>query len=99
MKTSHPDPPEAVYYWEKKKQGQISDLSRALDISSATALVALCLLKDLAIISHTTVKRSAVHWEDLKPYWKSDKSHISVDDQQSYYLQVFQRFCWPKKED
>ena len=37
------------------------------------------------------MKRSAVDLEDLKPYWKSEKGHISLSDQQSYYLQVFQR--------
>ena len=47
-------------------------LSKALDISSATARVAPHLLKALAILSDTTV-RSAVDWEDLKPYWKSEK--------------------------
>ena len=26
VKTSHPEPPEALYYWEKKKKSQISDL-------------------------------------------------------------------------
>ena len=49
-------------------------LSEALDISSATARVALDLLLDaLAILSATTVSESAVDWEDLKPYWKSGK--------------------------
>ena len=66
-------------------------LSKALDISSATARVAPDLLKALAILSNTTVRRSAVDQEDLKPYWKSEKGHISLGDQQSYYLQVFQR--------
>ena len=32
----------------------------------------------LAILSDTTVRRSAVDQEDLKPYWKSEKSpHFS----------------------
>ena len=60
-------------------------------ISSAAARVAPDLLKALAILSDTTVRRSAVDQEDLKPYWKLEKSHISLGDQQSYYLQVFQR--------
>ena len=47
-------------------------LSKALDISSATARVAPDLLKALAILSDTTVRRSAVDQEDLKPYWKSE---------------------------
>ena len=44
-------------------------LSKALDISSATAGVALGLLKAKAILSDTTVRRSKVDREDLKPYW------------------------------
>ena len=49
------------------------------------------LLKALAILSDTTVRRPAVDQEHLKPYWKSKKGHNSLGDQQSYYLQVFQR--------
>ena len=53
-------------------------LSKALDISSATARVAPDPLKALSILSDTTVRRSAVDREDLKPYWKSEKStHFS----------------------
>ena len=48
-------------------------LSKALDISSATAPVAPDLLKALAILSDATVRRSAVYPEDLKLYWKSEK--------------------------
>ena len=48
-------------------------LSKAFDISSATAQVAPDLLKALAILSDTTVRRSAVDRKDLKPYWKSEK--------------------------
>ena len=52
-------------------------LSKALDISSGTARVAPDMLKDLAILSNTTVRRSAVDQEDLKPYRKSEKrSHF-----------------------
>ena len=43
-------------------------LSKALDISSATGRVAPDLFKALVILSDTTVRRSAVDWEDLKPY-------------------------------
>ena len=42
-------------------------LSKALDISDATAWVAQDLLKAQAISSDTTVRRSAVDREDLKP--------------------------------
>ena len=65
-------------------------LSEAIDISRATARVALDLLKALAILSHTTINRSAVDLKDLRPYWKSEKGHTSLNDQQSYYLQVSQ---------
>ena len=74
-------------------------MPKALNISSATARVARELLKSLAILSGTTVRRSAVDWEELKPNWKSEKGHISLGDQQSYYLQVFQRIYEPRKED
>ena len=49
------------------------NLSKALDISSATARVAPDLLKALASLSDITVRRSAVDQEDLKPYGKSEK--------------------------
>ena len=48
-------------------------LSKALDISSAATQVAPDALKALAILSDTTVRRSTVDQEDLKPYWKSEK--------------------------
>ena len=41
--------------------------------SSATAQVAPDLLKDLAILSDTTARRTVLDQEDLKPYWKSEK--------------------------
>ena len=53
--------------------------------SSTTALVAPDLLKALAILSDAAVIRSGVDQEDLKPYWKSEKGHIYLGDQQSYY--------------
>ena len=61
--------------------------TQALDISSAAARV----VPDLLILSDTIVRRSAVDQEDLKSYWKLEKSHIPVGDQQFYYLKVFQR--------
>ena len=70
-----------------------------MDISSATARVAPDFSKALEILSDTTVRRSAVDRQDLKPYWKSEKGHISLGDQQPYYLQVFQRLHQPQKED
>ena len=59
--------------------------------NSATAPVVPDLLKALAILSDKTLRRSTVDQEDLKPYWKSEKGHILLGDQQFYYLQVFQR--------
>ena len=64
---------------------------KSLGISSATARVAPGLLKALAILSDATVRGSAVHQEDRKPYWKSEKRPLFLGDQKSYYLQVFQR--------
>ena len=64
---------------------------KALDISSATALVVPDLLKALAILSDPTIRRSAIDQKDLKPYWSQKKGHISLGDQQFYYVQVFQR--------
>ena len=60
-------------------------LSKVLDISSATAWVAPDLLKAIAILSYRTVRRSVVDWEDLKPYWKLEKDHIALGDQQACY--------------
>ena len=42
-------------------------------MSSATARVAPDLLKAQAVLSDTTVRRTAFDQEDLKPYWKSEK--------------------------
>ena len=53
-------------------------LTKALDISSATARVAQNLIKNPAILSDATVKRSAIELADLERYWKSGKSsHFS----------------------
>ena len=43
-----------------------------------TALVAPDLSKAPTIKSDTTFRRSAVDLEDLKQYWISEKSHISL---------------------
>ena len=45
-------------------------------MSSATAQLALDLLKALAFLSDTTgttVRRFAVDWEDQNPYWELEK--------------------------
>ena len=73
------------------KKTSMPTLSKALNISSATARVAPDLLKALEILSDTSLRRSAVDREDLKPYWKLEKRPIPPGDQQSYYLQVFRR--------
>ena len=57
--------------------------TKTLDMASATTRVAPDLLKALAILSDTTVRKSSVDSEDLKPYWKSEKKgQISLGDQQ-----------------
>ena len=50
---------------------------KSLDISSTIILVVSDLLKAQAILSDTTVRRSAIDQEDLKPHQKSEKrSHF-----------------------
>ena len=50
------------------KKTSMANLSKALDISNVTVQVGADILKALAILPDTTVRRSAVGWEDLKPY-------------------------------
>ena len=52
------------------KRPACQTLSKALDISSATAWVAPDLIKALAILLDATVRRPAVDQEHLKPHWK-----------------------------
>ena len=73
-------------------------LSKALYISSTTVQVAPDLLKALGILSDTTAGRSAAGLEDLKWYWKWEKGHISLGDQQFYYLQLFKDFTSHRKK-
>ena len=47
------------------------------------------LLKALAILSHIVATKTAVNRVKLKPNWKSEKSIISLGDQQACCLQVF----------
>ena len=56
-------------------------------------------IKDLAILSDTTIRKSAVDQKHLKPSWKSEKGHTALGDQQSYYLQVFGRLYYLQRED
>ena len=49
-------------------------------MSITTAQASPNLLEALASLSDTTVQRSAVDYEDLKQYWKSEKCHTSLGD-------------------
>ena len=70
-----PDIPEDVSLWRRPT---CQTLLKALDISSATAWVTTDMLKALAILSDTLIRRSALDQEDIKPYQKSEKrSHLS----------------------
>ena len=65
--------------------------SKVLDILCAKAQEPPDILKALSILSDTTIRRSKVDPENLKPYWKSEKrSHFSRGPT-SHYLQVFPR--------
>ena len=70
------------------KRPTCQTLSRAWDISSATVQVAPDLLKMLAILSETE-DLAADPPKTILEIRK--KGHISLGDQQAYYLQVFQR--------
>ena len=65
-----PEIPKQLSLWRRPP---CQSLSKAFNISTTTAQLAPDLLKALAILSDTTVRRSAVDWEDLKPHWKSEK--------------------------
>ena len=62
----------------------ITKTSSAYQTLTARAQAVPDLLQDLANLSDTTVRRSVVAQEDLKPYWKSWKDQISHGN-----LQVF----------
>ena len=47
-------------------------------MSSTAARVAPGLLKTIAILSDTTIKRSEVDQENLKPYWESEERPYST---------------------
>ena len=69
----------------------MSDSAKSLRYITCYNSTSPDLLKATAILSDTTVRRSAVDQEDLKQTGNKKKSHDSLGDQQSYYLQVFQR--------
>ena len=66
-------------------------MSKDLDIWGVTARVAADVLKAHVILSDTAFRRPAVDRDDLKSHWKSEKSQISLGDQQSYCLKAFQK--------
>ena len=65
-----PELPKDLRLWRRPA---CQTLSKALEISSATAQVVPDLLKALAYLPDTTVWRSAIDLEDLKTYWQSQK--------------------------
>ena len=75
-------------------------LWKALDKSSATARVAPDMLKAIAILSDTTVRRSVIDWEDLKLYWKSEKRpHFSSWSTSLLFTSFSKRLYQPQKDD
>ena len=58
------------------KKTACQTLLKDLDISNVKDRVGPDLWKGLTILSDTTVKRSAVDREDLKPYWSQKKGLI-----------------------
>ena len=77
--------PEIAQDLSLRRRSACQTLSKAFDIQNYTVQSARGLLKTLAILSDTTVRMTAVDWED--------QSEInSQSDQQIYYLKVFQRF-------
>ena len=75
------------------KKASMPNPVKRLGYLSATARVALNLLKALAVISDTNVRRSAVDREDLKPYWKSEKRpHKSIMINKSIIYKLFKYF-------
>ena len=68
----------------------MSDSAKSLRYITCYNSTSPDLLKATAVLSDTTVRRSAVDQEDLKQTGNKKKSHNSQGDQQSYSLQVFQ---------
>ena len=53
----------------------------------------------LAVLWDTTVRRSAVNWEDLKPFWKLEKWLHFLSWSSSLLLPSFSKILLPQKED
>ena len=68
-------------------------------ILSATARVASDMVKDPANLLDTTVRRSAVAWENLKPNQKSEKSHLYPAGQWFITYKFFKDFTNHRKKD
>ena len=83
----------------KKSSKSYKALSKALYISSATARVAPDLLKAPAVLSDTTIRRSAVGQEDLKPYWKSEKRPYFYRWSTILLFASFSKISLTQKED
>ena len=73
-------------------------LWKVLDTSSATDWIAPGLLKALAILSDTSVRRCAVDWEDLKPHGKSKRPHFSSWSTSLLFTSFFKDFTNHRKK-
>ena len=101
MKTSHPEPPEAMAITVKRrnKAKYLTLIYRNIEISNIESLgyikyysssrVAPDPLNALAILLDTAVRRLRRPRTILEI---RRKGYISPGDQQSYYFQIFQRF-------
>ena len=68
-------------------------LSKASDMSSASAWVALDLMIGLGILSNTTIRRSLVKTKELKSQWKSEERIYFLGEPVSIlFLQDLQDF-------
>ena len=76
------------------KETTMSDLVESLGYIKCHNWCRPSLLRAQAVLSNAVPRRFEVESEDIKPYWKSGKEHISQDYQQTRYLQVFQKFYW-----
>ena len=56
-------------------------------------------VKSLGVLSDATVRRSIVDLEDVKPSGNQKIGHISLGNQQFYYLKFFETLYKPQKED
>ena len=72
--------------------------AKVLDISSAIGWAAPNLWKSLPVLLDTSVKRSAVEWKDLKPYYNFGKgTHFLMWLTSTLFGSTL--FYYPQKED